>query len=140
MSLHRRDFLIYSGLGAVSSALLSVAGCSNKLMATNTTVTEDEAGSENDWEKVRAQFNLDPNYIHMAGLLLTSHPTPVQYAYLLCSPTSANAGWRHPGDTPWLSLSCKCCRRICVAVWNWVMVSNCIRCVPNLAIYNPEIW
>ncbi|MDM9381487.1 aminotransferase class V-fold PLP-dependent enzyme [Chlorogloeopsis sp. ULAP01] len=78
MSLHRRDFLIYSGLGVASSALLSVASCTNKLMATDTTAMQAGSGSGDDWEKVRAQFNLDPNYIHMAGLLLTSHPVPVQ--------------------------------------------------------------
>lgn len=33
-----------------------------------------------DWEGVREQFNLDPNYIHLAGLLITSHPTPVREA------------------------------------------------------------
>jgi isopenicillin-N epimerase len=33
-----------------------------------------------DWEALRASFELDPNWVHMAGLLLASHPTPVKLA------------------------------------------------------------
>ncbi len=32
------------------------------------------------WGAVRAQFNLDPRYTHLAGLLLSSHPKPVRDA------------------------------------------------------------
>lgn len=33
-----------------------------------------------DWETVRDRFNLAPDLIHMAGLFLASHPTPVREA------------------------------------------------------------
>lgn len=33
-----------------------------------------------EWEDVRAHFELDPEWVHMAGLLLASHPTPVREA------------------------------------------------------------
>jgi selenocysteine lyase/cysteine desulfurase len=33
-----------------------------------------------DWDSVRAQFSLDPTWIHMGGLLFASHPAPVRQA------------------------------------------------------------
>jgi isopenicillin-N epimerase len=33
-----------------------------------------------EWADVRAMFQLDPEIIHMAGMLLSSHPTPVREA------------------------------------------------------------
>jgi len=32
------------------------------------------------WEEVRAQFDLDPSVVHLAGMLFTSHPRPVREA------------------------------------------------------------
>ena len=33
-----------------------------------------------DWEAVRAQFALDPAYLHFASFFIASHPTPVREA------------------------------------------------------------
>src|SRR3990170_537851 len=33
-----------------------------------------------DWERVRAQFALDPSYAHFASFFIASHPAPVQAA------------------------------------------------------------
>ena|SRR5207245_6648357 len=33
-----------------------------------------------DWAKVRAQFRLAPDYLHLAGFYIASHPAPVRAA------------------------------------------------------------
>src|SRR5947208_7982452 len=33
-----------------------------------------------DWGKVRAQFRLAPDYVHLAGFYISSHPVPVRAA------------------------------------------------------------
>src|SRR5215216_7791168 len=33
-----------------------------------------------DWEAVRAQFNLTPDFLHFGGLYIASHPEPVRAA------------------------------------------------------------
>ncbi len=33
-----------------------------------------------DWAKVRAQFRLAPDYVHLAGFYISSHPVPVRAA------------------------------------------------------------
>jgi selenocysteine lyase/cysteine desulfurase len=77
MTCRRRDFLVSAALAAATvTAIASVADSTNELTAVDSIVPMGSDG----WEGVRAQFNLDPNYIHMAGLLLTSHPTPVRQA------------------------------------------------------------
>ena len=76
MSWTRRNFLVTAGLGTAASALVSP-----KSKAQEPTVPEQIALSRSRrWQQVRAAFNLDPNYIHMAGLLIASHPAPVQAA------------------------------------------------------------
>ncbi len=37
-------------------------------------------GGSPDWDAVRKLFDLDPGYVHLAGLLLASHPQPVRDA------------------------------------------------------------
>jgi len=34
-----------------------------------------------DWAKVRAQFRLAPDYLHLAGFYIASHPAPVRAAH-----------------------------------------------------------
>jgi selenocysteine lyase/cysteine desulfurase len=64
MAVSRRDVLIGAGLGAAAAAL-----------------TSPSAGAAQDpWEAVRAQFRLSPEFTHLAGLLLASHPLPVREA------------------------------------------------------------
>lgn len=76
MSLNRRDFIVAAGLGAATATVAGVIGSAKEPAANNLTAMQGST----DWEGVRAQFNLEPNYIHMAGLLIASHPTPVQEA------------------------------------------------------------
>lgn len=67
--MKRRNFLLQSGaaLGAASltNPMHHVAAASTKLET---------------WSDIRAHFLLDPGYIHMAQMLLASHPTPVRNA------------------------------------------------------------
>lgn len=60
MRLSRRELLIAAGLGTAGVAA--------------------SAAQEVDWEAVRGQFALSRDYIHLAGLLLASHPLPVREA------------------------------------------------------------
>ncbi|MFB2880177.1 aminotransferase class V-fold PLP-dependent enzyme [Floridanema aerugineum] len=70
MSWSRRNFLFSAGLGATVTTL------ANSIHSDKTSATE----SVINWKNVRSYFNLDPNYIHVAGLLIASHPLPVQNA------------------------------------------------------------
>ncbi|QUY44944.1 aminotransferase class V-fold PLP-dependent enzyme [Acaryochloris marina] len=72
MAWTRRNFLLTAGLGTAAGTLAS----SNAATADKSSQYQ----SLKNWREVRAHFNLDPKYIHMAGLLLASHPTPVQSA------------------------------------------------------------
>ncbi len=76
MSLNRRDFIVAAGLGAATATLADVTGSTKEPRAVNQIAMQGAS----DWESVREQFNLDSNYIHLAGLLITSHPTPVREA------------------------------------------------------------
>ncbi|UJB69627.1 aminotransferase class V-fold PLP-dependent enzyme [Acaryochloris sp. 'Moss Beach'] len=71
MAWTRRNFLLTAGLGTAAGTL-----------AQSNAVSQPTAQHKNlnNWREVRAHFNLDPKYIHMAGLLLASHPAPVQSA------------------------------------------------------------
>lgn len=65
----RRTFLKHGGLLAAGLPLLAMA-------------KQDALphhGSD-PWSTLRAQFELDPSYLHFATFLLTSHPRPVQDA------------------------------------------------------------
>ena len=67
----RRTFLKQAGLLAASLPLLQTSDLA--LAATA------PAGADK-WQALRRQFDLDPNYLHFANFLLTSHPRPVQQA------------------------------------------------------------
>ena len=72
--MYRRDFLVRTGqvIGAVAltSALRTAEAVAGKQ-------SSDDSPS---WEAVRANFNLAPDLIHMAGFFLASHPKPVRDA------------------------------------------------------------
>jgi len=72
--MYRRDFLVRSGqaIGAVAlaSALRTAEAFANK----------QSSSDSPSWEDVRANFNLAPGLIHMAGFFLASHPKPVRDA------------------------------------------------------------
>lgn len=76
MTLDRRSFLLRSGAGVAATITAGAAWKS----ADESTVFPAAHGSSSDWESVRGEFNLTREYIHLAGLLLASHPTPVRNA------------------------------------------------------------
>jgi isopenicillin-N epimerase len=70
-TLERRQFL------AALSAASALAGCS-RLHAGSTTAAAAPPGDE--WARVRAEFSLSPDWVHLAGFLLASHPARVRQA------------------------------------------------------------
>src|SRR5215813_3456551 len=72
MSLTRRNFLIRGSLSLAAGALSSV------LVQAKT--KENAPTDLQDWESVRRQFDLAPDYIHLALFFLASHPRPVRQA------------------------------------------------------------
>ena len=72
MAISRRQLLKGLGLG-LSSLSFSAEAFSEPAL---------ESIRYNDWESIRRQFDLDPNYIHLAGMLLASHPKPVREAII----------------------------------------------------------
>jgi hypothetical protein len=64
----RRQFLVRTGLLLGGSALAN---------ATPSAPLPDKLDT---WEAVRAQFELNPKLIHLAGFYLASHPKPVREA------------------------------------------------------------
>ena len=72
--MYRRDFLVRTGqvIGAV--ALTSALRTAEAL------ATKRQSSESPTWEDVRANFNLAPDLIHMAGFFLASHPKPVRDA------------------------------------------------------------
>jgi len=66
MLLNRKDFFRLSTLGV---SLLSA--CRLK---------RDFKGSGEEWTRLREDFELSPDYVHMACLLMASHPRPVREA------------------------------------------------------------
>jgi isopenicillin-N epimerase len=65
----RREFLGYLGVAAAAPATLSAAGCDGDDRRGR---WRREAGDE--WDSVRGLFVTDPEYIHLAGLLISTHP------------------------------------------------------------------
>jgi selenocysteine lyase/cysteine desulfurase len=72
MPLTRRDFLI-------SGSLSLAAGAFSPLVQAEQTKPSTTANLK-DWESVRAQFDLAPDYIHLGLFFLASHPRPVRQA------------------------------------------------------------
>src|SRR5215510_16248275 len=72
MPLTRRNFLIRGSLSLAAGALSSI------LVEAKT--RENAAIDFKDWEAVRRQFDLAPDYIHLALFFLASHPRAVRQA------------------------------------------------------------
>src|SRR5262249_18583311 len=72
--MNRRNFLVRTGL-VLSTGIL--ASSSPEPWALADPVTPSEL---DNWDTVRAQFNLTRDRIHMASFLLASHPRPVREA------------------------------------------------------------
>ena len=72
--MNRRNFLVRTGL-LLSTGILAGSSPEQRALADLTTPSELD-----NWETIRAQFNLTRDRIHMAGFLLASHPRPVREA------------------------------------------------------------
>jgi isopenicillin-N epimerase len=74
-AMNRRDFLT----AATAAAAATLIACERGRDAIDGVrrVTSRSAG---EWEAVRRQFNLSPDYIQMSSMLITSHPAPVRHA------------------------------------------------------------
>jgi selenocysteine lyase/cysteine desulfurase len=75
--MHRREFLLAGGL-ALSARSLSA--CVNQSPIAATPATGARGGVPATWDGVKAEFNLAPDLVHMAGFFLASHPRPVRDA------------------------------------------------------------
>src|SRR5438067_11214886 len=73
MSPSRRAFLALNG-GVLGATLLP-----RGLLAAVESRTPP-APRLDDWAKVRAQFRLTPDYVHLSGFYIASHPAPVRAA------------------------------------------------------------
>jgi isopenicillin-N epimerase len=73
MPLSRRDFLIRSSLSFAAGAFSPLVVRAEK---TKSSTPPDFK----DWESVRQEFELAPDYVHLALFFLASHPRPVRQA------------------------------------------------------------
>src|SRR5262245_39538567 len=69
ISMERRRFLVRTGLTLGAAALVP-----------KTALGAEKAMVPSDWNRVRDQFNLSRDHIHLAGFFLASHPTSVREA------------------------------------------------------------
>ncbi|WP_416669279.1 aminotransferase class V-fold PLP-dependent enzyme [Egbenema bharatensis] len=78
MTWSRRNFLATVGLGTSVSAVLNVA--TQRTIASAQTVRASLQAGSADWTNIHDLFGLDQRYIHLAGLLIATHPAPIQAA------------------------------------------------------------
>jgi isopenicillin-N epimerase len=77
MYLSRRQFLSAAGTAAAAATLGNAAAA---CAADPASARGPTARRGDDWELVPSRFSLDRDYIHLAGLLIASHPEPVARA------------------------------------------------------------
>src|SRR5215475_13769296 len=75
-TMHRRDFLVRSGLALGSTALLG-AESRAEAKRIEPAAAPPKVGT---WPEVKAEFGLAPGLAHMAGFFLASHPRVVRDA------------------------------------------------------------
>lgn len=93
IKFQRRDFIRTAGLATVAGLVPGLIACDNSNSGKTGTASgsteiedaesyapENTQAKNESWEEIRQGFALDPKYVHMSGLLLTSHPKPVQDA------------------------------------------------------------
>lgn len=77
MSISRRHFLAGAGAGTVGALTGLVKPEPSRLFAAS---TQRSTRWSEDWLAVRDEFEVDPRWVHLAGLLLAAHPRPVRDA------------------------------------------------------------
>jgi isopenicillin-N epimerase len=73
MSFTRRNFLRSAGALATMGAVNPLAACSQAAAPP----AWRRSGGRSEWDSVRDQIPFSRDYVHLAGLLLASHPLPV---------------------------------------------------------------
>ena len=84
-ALSRRTLLSAPAVLGLSALASTVPGGFAAALAQESRALPDLS----DWERVRAQFALDPSYLHFANFFIASHPAPVREAI---------EGWRKAID------------------------------------------
>jgi isopenicillin-N epimerase len=79
MNIYRRDFFITAGMAALGGIF---GACRDNYSSLVTMVDEDFSDNlkTENWKDIRSHFDLEKKHIHMAGLLISSHPVPVRKA------------------------------------------------------------
>lgn len=75
--MRRRDFLRGGGL-ALGASVLPFASADRRSAAAP--APAKPVSAESSWEEIRAEFDLAPDLVHMAGFYLASHPRTVRRA------------------------------------------------------------
>jgi len=84
--MRRRQFIARTGLAVGAGAVAGLAGsaCTPERRATRAATGSTAATATtqrlDNWDAVRAQFDLDPRRLHFAAFVLASHPRPVREA------------------------------------------------------------
>lgn len=80
MALDRRSFLssVAAGAAALAVAPSACASERDEPVSAAGPLVGPEGGV--DWERVRAEFDLDPDWLHFGSFFLVSHPRPVRAA------------------------------------------------------------
>ena len=77
-SLNRRKFLKHTAFAVTTGTLAGTSQPVVKALKSNRDAQKDD--DFQDWGVIRSHFLLSPNHIHLAGMLLASHPAPVRQA------------------------------------------------------------
>jgi len=73
MPISRRNFLVRGSVSAAAVAIAPLLSQAEKTQAA-------KSPNYRDWEAVRREFNLSPEYVHLGLFYIASHPRPVREA------------------------------------------------------------
>src|SRR5262245_48791973 len=79
-AISRRALLRGAGVAITGTVIGASTACGNHVRATTTSAPLKPAGEEAEWAAVRDEFDASRDVIHMAGMLITSHPRTVRQA------------------------------------------------------------
>src|SRR3954464_12207487 len=73
MPISRRNFLVRGSVSAAAVAIAPLLSQAEKIQAAN-------LPNYRDWDAVRREFELAPDYVHLGLFYIASHPRPVREA------------------------------------------------------------
>lgn len=77
MALDRRGFLTGAGV-ALAAGTASGAAAQQPVPTATPAPSSGVSSLASNWDEVRRQFNVAPDYVHMSAMLVASHPKPVR--------------------------------------------------------------